>query len=616
MITVPKMNLPADPPPYRIPRLDGGLNLRDEQSNIQDNQSPYSRNLTADDRGALSKRPGQELLYLISLGAGEIHLYVDYRKTDGTVKTLLHHGTKLYTQDGTSQPVQIYTGLSDQEGAAFVFNDLFHYVLPSGIIQYDGTTVSVITSYIPTVLENCDPATAGTGDTLEDQNFLSNSWKQKYSYTTAGVTVFYLKESATTVDNVWVYGSPVTFTFDGVNKVTLTTGVNAGTNHVVIQATKIGLMDPNNIIKCRYHAEYGGENDTRIHLTGHPEYPATVYRSGVMDPAYWPENSSGAIGNDSDKNTGLLVHYTNLLLLKERSIWRCDFSLTEAGKPVFDWRPINSFIGCDIPKSIQLINNAPVFANTYAGVHILTSTLVRDEKNVQPISGNINGAPTRQGFLDEAKADLLVASSVDFDGKYLLNVGSNVYVWDYSLYPYQGDERILAWDIWDNFNANVWLLRDRELYYGKRDIGEIVHIMRSTSLHADIYHRLNDFGEAINGVWRSKLFHFGWPEWLKTIREVFFRTREAMNTRMTLNALDKEGQLVGSIPLISASFSWSRFSWSLFSWSVRNVPPTFKLKRKYKDVVYWQFEISNNEINQDLSIMDLEIYYSKTKKVR
>jgi hypothetical protein len=140
--------------------------------------------------------------------------------------------------------------------------------------------------------------------------------------------------------------------------------------------------------------------------------------------------------------------------------------------------------------------------------------------------------------------------------------------------------------------------------------------MRSTSLHADIYHRLNDFGEAINGVWRSKLFHFGWPEWLKTIREVFFRTREAMNTRMTLNALDKEGQLVGSIPLISASFSWSRFSWSLFSWSVRNVPPTFKLKRKYKDVVYWQFEISNNEINQDLSIMDLEIYYSKTKKVR
>jgi len=120
--------IPAQPkeiPPFRISRLDGGLNLRDEQSNILDNQSPYSLNTACDDRGALSKRPGQELVYLTSLGAGPIHLYVDYRKKDGTVKTLLHHGTKLYTQDGIAQPVEIYTGLSDAEGSAFVFNDLF-----------------------------------------------------------------------------------------------------------------------------------------------------------------------------------------------------------------------------------------------------------------------------------------------------------------------------------------------------------------------------------------------------------------------------------------------------------------------------------------------------------
>lgn len=606
MIVTPKPRRSVQPGPYRIPKLDGGLNLRDEQSNILDNQSPYMPNLVCDDRGALSKRPGQELLYETSLGEGNVHLYVDYRKKDGTIKTLLHYGTKLYTQSGTDQPIELHTGLSNAEGSAFVFNDIFYYVLPSGYIQYDGITVSVVTPHIPIMLVNCDPATAGSGDALDDANFLSNSWKQKYSFTTS-TTVFYLKESADTV-KVWVNDVEKTltthYTFDGT-KVTMLTGVAAGTNHVMIQGTKADFMDPDNILKCKYSASYGGENDTRIHLTGNPDYPSTVYRCNVMDPTYWPENASGAVGDDSDKNTGFIVHYTNLLLFKERSIWRDDFSLVD-GVASFTWRPINSKVGCDIPKSIQLIGNAPVFTNTYAGVHILTNTYVRDEKNVDEISGNINGAPYRPGLLNESKADLLEASSVDFDGKYILNVGSNVYVWDYNLSPYRGDDKTLSWFKWDNFIANAWLIRDRELYYGKRDAGEVVHVTNV----------LNDFSEAINGVWRSKLYHFNFPEWLKTIKEVFFRTREVLNTKLTVNMLDKDGNLVGAIPLISASFSWSQFSWSLFTWSVRNVPSTFKLKPKLKKIVYFQMEISNNEVNQDLSIMDLEIYFINTKKVR
>jgi len=615
MITAPNIRLSPEPPPYRVPRLDGGLNLRDERSNILDNQSPYSLNTTCDDRGALSKRPGQELVYLTSLGAGAVHLYSDYRKRDGTVKTLLHHGVKLYTQTGTAQPVQILTGLSDAEGAAFVFNDLFYYILPSGFLQYDGTTVSVVIPHIPTALVNCDPATAGSGTPLDDYNFMCNSWYQKYSYTIDATTVFYLARNADSV-RVFVYGTETTlFTFDGINKVTMAVAPGAGTNHVMIQGTKAGLMDPANILNCKYNALYGGENDSRVHLTGNVDYPATVYRSGVMDPTYWPEQSSGAVGEDSDRNTGFLVHYTNLLLFKERSIWRDDFSIV-SGIAVFDWRPIHSTIGCDMPNTIQMISNYPVFCNTYKGVHIVTATTVREEKNVMPVSGNINGAPYRPGLLDETKSNLVAASSVDFDNKYWLNVGDNIYVWDYNLSPYQGDDSTLAWFKWVNFNANLWLIRDRELYYGKRDMGHIVHIQQSTSIYGDEYHRLNDFGIAINGVWRSKLFHFGYPEWLKTIKEVYFRMREVANTSLTINLLDSDGNLVSAIPLISASFSWDTFNWDLFTWDVLHVPKTFRLRPKLKKTIYWQMEIVNNEINQDLPIMDMETYFNITKKVR
>jgi hypothetical protein len=609
---------PKEIPPFRLSRIDGGLNLRDEQSNILDNQSPYCLNTTCDDRGALSKRPGQELLYLTSLGAGAIHLYTDYHKRDGTIKTLLHHGTKLYTQSGTDQPIEISTGLSDTEGAAFVFNDLFYYILPSGFYQYDGTTITTITAYTPTMLINCNPTVAGSGDTLEDANFLSNSWKQKFSYTDAATTVFYMKDNCDSA-RAWINGTETTnFTIDATDKrkITFAVAPGAGTNHVVIQGTKANFMDPNNILKCKYFALYGGENDTRVHLTGNPDHPATVYRSNVMDATYWPEQSSGAVGNDSDHNTGFLVYMTSLLLFKERSVWRDNFSLDSTGKAIFDWRPIHSTIGCDMPKSIQMIANYPVFCNSYKGAFIVVATSVREEKNVMPISGNINGAPYRPGLLDETKENLISSSSVDFDNKYLLNVGTNIYVWDYALSPYQGNEDVLAWFKWDNFNANTWIIRDRELYYGKRDLGDIVHIMLSTSIHADVYHRLNDFGAAINGVWRSKLLHFGYSEWLKTIKEVYFRMREVENTSVVVRILDGGGNLVETVPLICSSFNWDRFSWDLFSWSVMNVPPTFKWRPKLKKTVYFQIEVSNDEPNLDFPLMDLVIYHTLTKKVK
>ena len=127
-------------------------------------------------------------------------------------------------------------------------------------LQYDGTTVSVVVPHIPTVLVNCIPAEAGSGNVLDDYNFIGNSWNQSYSYTDTATTVFYLAKNADSV-KVFVYGTETTlFTFDGVNKVTMAVAPGSGTNHVMIQGTKAGLMDPANILNCKYNALYGGEN--------------------------------------------------------------------------------------------------------------------------------------------------------------------------------------------------------------------------------------------------------------------------------------------------------------------------------------------------------------------
>ena len=104
----------------------------------------------------------------------------------------------------------------------------------------------------------------------------------------------------------------------------------------------------------------------------------------------------------------------------------------------FDSRVINAYMGCDIPGSIQLVDNRLTWAHTRFGVLVLQSTVIEDERNVNVISRNINGGRRAPGLL--AEQNLRNAISVVFQGKYFLIVNNNAYVWDYLGTPYIGNK--------------------------------------------------------------------------------------------------------------------------------------------------------------------------------
>lgn len=611
-----QFKIPAQAPqpePFRLTRIDGGICLKYEQSQIRDNQSPDMLNLNADDRGSLTKRYGQDYINE-TLGEGAINGYFDYRKADGTITTLLTHSDKLYIEgldlEDNITYTEIFTGLADKKAIFFTFDDICYLTNGTDYIQCDGETCQRVEGHIPLFTMGRSPT--GGGTVFEELNYLSNSWTDSFSCNSeqATETEFTLSFEADSIVKAVVNGEEAEYTHTaGSDKVTFGAAPGEGTNHIQITATKTGLMDSSFITNSLYLATYGGANDTRIFFRNNN----TVYRSGLLDPTYFPENNYEVIGNDSDNITGAMVVYDNLVILKERSVWLDTFELVD-GVPTYTIRPLNSVIGCDMPYSVQLINNNIVFCNTYAGPHIITNTVTRTEKNVMPLGANINGVPSRPGLLDEEKTGLLNATSVDFDGKYWLNVGGKVYLWDYNLTPYDGNDEGLTWFVYDNINASCWLVRDRLLFYGSRLGGRVVKFKTDVSVNDG--GRYNDFGEAINAYWRSKLFYFGLAEWLKTIKELHFRTREAANTRLTLRYFEDLGENQDPIEVTSTSFSWENFSWDLFSWEVYNFPPTFRLRPKIKKTVYFQFEVSNNTLSQNLSIMDLIIRYILTKKVK
>lgn len=625
MLRMPAIQPVNDPPPFVIPRI-GDLNIKYTESEIKDHQSPYLLNVVPDGVNGIAKRKGWAKVYATSLGAGAVHHYGDYRKLDGTTITLIHHGTKLYTQSGTDQPVEIHSGLANTKGVAFVFSDKWYYIDGVKFIQYDGTTVAEVTGYAPTV--TLARLYDGGGTAYQDYNYLSNSFKDSFSPDGSHAT-FQLSQSGLSATEVLVTlgGTTLTegehFTVDRTaGTVDFSTGTDphgnpvAGTNTLVIQAEKADLMDASVIIENKYLTVFGGRNDTRVFLTGNPDYPNTVYWcgadiSGWGDPTYWPENNNNKVGSDAENCTGLAVQYDQLVILKERSIFRGEY---EAADDIgeFYFFPLNSAIGCDMPGTVQLIENDVVFCNTYAGPQILTRTDIRTERNVRPLGGNIIGAPFRAGMLDEDKDNLLAATSIDWDGMYALCVGSKVWAWDYRLTPYANtgmpdqDEERLAWYYWENVNANCWLVRDNVCYFGDRTAG-LVKRFRDN---------FNDDGAAINAVWRSKLFNFNAIDWLKNVMFVYFRTRETNNSQISIKYLNEDAEVLDSVTVTSDSFSWANFSWAAFSWAVSRFYPTKRLRPKMKKIAYFQLEFSNARVNENLSVMDLEIYYNLAKKVK
>ena len=105
----------------------------------------------------------------------------------------------------------------------------------------------------------------------------------------------------------------------------------------------------------------------------------------------------------------------------------------------FTYKAVNAQVGCDLPQTIQLIENNLVFCNTYAGVHILLSSSAAYENNVERISLKVNGDPEREtrGLLYDVRRSDVPVTSFDDDHRYWLLVGDHAYLWDYEISGYK-----------------------------------------------------------------------------------------------------------------------------------------------------------------------------------
>lgn len=587
-------------------KFDGGISYLNDIT-IGLNQSPYDGllNMTIDDGGIPVKRKGQSYLFN-SLGSGGIKgVYGNFKGY-----TLFAHGNKLYRQKDLESPQEIYSNYLGDTCFMFPYNSLLYIMNGKQFLKYDGNTVTDVEPYVPRVSMNRKPD--GSESTVDESwNMLGNGFKDSFNGDgTSTVYKLSMKDLLSTTVTCNVGGTEGNgFTVDRVNgTVTFTTAPASGLNNVEIIAYKFFDKLKDNILNCTF----GEEFSNRMFISGNSNLPNFYFASGLSennDISYFPQKYQYAIKGDDKAVTGMKVHHNKLIVFKEDLTAMVTASVGLDNLSSYPVSFLNTEIGCDMPNSIQLIDNNVVFCNSTKGVQAIVSTMLENEKAIMPLSINVNGDLYRVGITGEDKDLLKNASSIDYDSKYILNIGDKCYVWDYKLGYTIGKQIDLKWFIWNNINAKCFFIKDKSLMYGHRNIGTIVKF-------SDI---LNDFGQPIHAKLSTKLIDFGAVDYYKTISYIWYTCRANTGSSVNISLFNDKGEAIlteNVSSLLTSSFTWSDFSWDRFTWRVQIMPPTFRIKAKVKKARYFQFAISNNESNENLSIMDLSIQYAITRRVK
>lgn len=577
------------------------------------------------------------------------------RKPDGT-------GGSTFQDENRLSPKKMIKFTTDGTSTA--------YNIPSGYTPMDGDGV-VINMTSPTVKEYHEV----------------QSYANRAAFPATGYANIYYKANDTSQYYTWngtTYASAVAPTSADTFTVNRTTGVitfntaptaamTQSPSNLEVTVSKADAATQNSILNCTCVTVYGGDTQLAVVCGGTPGQPNAYFWSGSttngLDPTYFPfdyYNYAGA--NAEEYITGFGKQQSMLVIFKERSIGKSYFStitINEMEYLKLPYTPVNENLGCDLEKSIRLIQNNLVFANTYSGVHVLLDTTAYGENTVKRISRNVNGDGVQRAsniavrafanrasfptvgeigyyYKDNATNTYYVwnelsneyvitrlanpssgllydlrqvastgVSSFDDQQRYWLTVNGKAYVWDYTISSYSRSESYMSWFYLDNINAVSWFNLPNNLtnpalnFYGMSN-GSIVKFVDA----------FNDFDEPIPRRYKFATQNFGTYEVLKDVIKVIFAVRSDTDSAMTITYESDYERRVDKTPI--REYGWRLSPRDLTHRSLRPISFAGTAVRTPRcfHVRHFSMTLTNNTINTDMSIVNAQIVYRYSREDR
>lgn len=361
------------------------------------------------------------------------------------------------------------------------------------------------------------------------------------------------------------------------------------------------------ILQCRYAAVYGTGTQLCIVFAGYPAQPNAVFWSGNtsagLDPTYFPADYYNFVGDAEDPVTALAAQYDDLIVFKSRSVGKFNASYQDVdGRTSVSlaYESINDRIGCDLPHSVQLIENNLVFANTDGGnygggVFMIQSASAAYENNIISICDKIKGSETARGLIYDMRAGSDAVTSHDDGKRYYLCVNRHVWVWDYM----SSKPSDPVWWYWTGFDALPWFQR-KGVMYQLGAAGDVSRLDRS----------LSDFGEFIPKVYQFPVQTFGGYGRLKDILTLLISVAgDTPHDTTIIYQTDYEQRRDLTNLVSNGSASLAPRDLSFRDLSVNNFAVSFVRRPKCRHVRHFSLRLENNAAGQDLSVLSAEIQY-------
>ena len=611
--------------------LYGGINLWEPDYRLKPNESPEMKNLLWRN-GMLCSRKGQYYLCPYQLGQG----FAAYpRLWHGFI--FAHIGGNIFRFDIESgSPVLLATSIPKIRGTFFTFSDKLYYKTKGAYKeitanQVDGQwsfSCSEVFPYEPVIVINANPAT-GAGDLYQPENRMS-SRKTVWYNAVDGARTYYLPVKAERVTYVEVNGYHVTVgwsydpqygrvLFDVAPPVT-----DPPTNNTIRITYELDNTEAQKSISdCRYAAVYGGTGELCVVMAGSEDQPNAYFWSGnssfKMDASYFPMEQVQLASSTEERITGFGKQQDNLIIFKEGSVGKTTLGVQEInGRIMIDlpYIPINASIGCDLPWSIQLVENNLVFANRN-GIYTILDTSSANENNIVGISRKINGSAERPGLLSDltlpswgggtaqAVGEVLsedLICSCDDGTHYYITANGKTWAWNYELSGWKDP----SWFLLTNTDAVALICEANEIYH-VNGYGSV------TGLHNEF----NDFGEPIERLFRFPTMNFGSYDCRKNVNSVIvtlgayeledtelwyltdYETRKDLtNLQVVDAAVYDEERVVGTRP------------------DSTRVPAVFRRRPMCRRVLHFTMKLKNENMNEDFELVGAQVFYNLQGRLR
>lgn len=411
---------------------------------------------------------------------------------------IVHSGVYLYNGH-----TQIYSGMNPKKSTMFVYNNILYILDGLHYLQFDGTEVKEVEGYVPTTTTGMTPS--GQGSKYQQVNLLNPL--RKNEFVGDGKSVEYVLDShneaidTSYTPKVWVNDVLTTaFTVDfqhGIitfNEAPSIPDTDGRTN-VIIQFSRTITGYRSRIAKCTKAIEF----DNRIFFTGNPDYPTTIFHSGLYEANYVGDQMYYQEGNDTSPIRGMVAGNNALWVFKEPN---------QANTTIYYHIPTTS------------INDLGEYVKEYTTTHSSISTgCVADAINfnddicffsprgMEAISGNIESEQVlahRSGLVDSRLLQednykkLLFA---EYEGYLLVCIDNHIYLAD-SNQSYAEFPRY-EWFYWEMPKdiRSTYVYNDT-LYFGCDD---------------GIYSLTNfDKNRQVTSYWTTPYDEFGYPQYQKS----------------------------------------------------------------------------------------------------